>query len=152
MSRGFGKNSEEGEMIIVIRISGMVGISHDVKETLYRLRLRRKYSAVLIKPSPETLKLIKKVRNFVAYGDIDNETLKELIEKRAQPVDKGKKIDAKKIILELEKKSLQSLGLKPFFRLHPPRKGIESKKHFGVGKGILGDNKKKINELVRRML
>jgi len=28
----------------------------------------------------------------------------------------------------------------------------ESKKHFGVGKGVLGDNKEKINELVRRML
>jgi len=36
--------------------------------------------------------------------------------------------------------------------LHPPRKGIESKKHFGVGKGVLGDNKEKINELLERML
>jgi large subunit ribosomal protein L30 len=42
--------------------------------------------------------------------------------------------------------------LKPFFRLHPPRKGIESKKHFGVGKGVLGNNGDGINDLVLRML
>ena len=45
-----------------------------------------------------------------------------------------------------------NLGFKPFFRLHPPRKGIESKKHFGVGKGVLGDNGKEINKLITRML
>ena len=62
-----------------------------------------------------------------------------------------KKIDPKKIASELNDKSLEDLGLKPFFRLHPPRGGIESKKHSGVGKGVLGENKK-INDLIRRML
>jgi large subunit ribosomal protein L30 len=138
-------------MIIIIRISGMIEIPKEVKETLYRLRLRRKYSAVLIKPSPEKVKLLKKIRNYVAYGDIDKATLTSLIEKRGQPTDK-KSFDSKKIVEQLEKKDLQSLGLKPFFRLHPPRSGIDSKKHFGVHKGVLGDNKAKINDLVRRML
>ena len=31
-------------------------------------------------------------------------------------------------------------------------KGIESKKHFNVGKGVLGDHKEKINDLIERML
>lgn len=114
-------------MIIAIRIKGQVGIPRSVKETLFRMRLRRKYSAVLLKPTNDNLKLLKSMRNHIAYGDIDEETHKELIEKRG----KGKKL---------------------FFRLHPPRGGIDSKKHFGVGKGVLGDNKKKINDLVRRML
>ena len=55
----------------------------------------------------------------------------------------------------LNKKGLEELGLKPFFRLHPPRGGIESKKHFGVGKGVLGDNKKlssKIEPLSRMQI
>ena len=39
-----------------------------------------------------------------------------------------------------------------FFRLHPPRKGIDSKKGFGVGKGVLGNHGDKINELIGRML
>jgi large subunit ribosomal protein L30 len=140
------------KMIIAIRISGMVGIPGRTEETLFRMRLRRKYAAVLLKPSAENLKLLKKMRNHIAYGDIDSETLKELLEKRAQPLDKSKKVNPQSIIEGLEKKPLSSLGIKPFFRLHPPRKGIDSKKHFGVQKGVLGDNKKKINDLVRRML
>jgi large subunit ribosomal protein L30 len=138
-------------MILIIRIKGMVEIPKAVQETLFRLGLRRKYSAVLLKPTPESKKLLYKIRNYVAYGDIDKSTLTELIKTRGQSIEK-KSFDAEKIVQDLEKKSLKSLGLKPFFRLHPPRKGIEAKKHFGVGKGVLGDNKKDINKLVKRML
>lgn len=136
-------------MILVIRISGMVDVPKEINETLYRLRLRRKYSAVLIKPTVENLKLLKHIRNFVAYGDINQETLKELIEKRAVS---NKKIDSSKIISELDKKDLKDINIKPFFRLHPPRGGIKSKLHFPAKGGVLGDNKEKINDLVRRML
>tara|TARA_Y100000310_G_scaffold45623_1_gene42498 strand:- start:2656 stop:3075 length:420 start_codon:yes stop_codon:yes gene_type:complete len=139
-------------MILVIRIRGLVDVPSDVQEALFRLRIRRKYSAVLIKPSPEKMKLLQKIRNYVAYGDIKPATLKKLIEQRAQPV-AGKKLDPAKVIKDLEKKELYQLtDIKPFFRLHPPRKGIDAKKHFGVQKGVLGDNKDKINELVERML
>lgn len=138
-------------MILVIRIAGQVNVSEDIKEAFNRINLKRKYSATLLHPTRENLRLLKKIRNNVAYGEIDMSTLKELIKKRAQPL-ANKKINPEEIISQLDKKSFKSLGLKPFFRLHPPRKGIESKKHFGVGKGVLGDNKEKINELVRRML
>ncbi len=138
-------------MIIAIRISGMINMSKDMQETLFRFRLRRKYAAVLVKPSPLNIKLLKKLRNHIAYGDINKETLKELVEKRALPLDKLKKINVEKVIEQLEKNN-RSTEIKPFFRLHPPRGGIESKKHFGVGKGVLADNKDKINDLVRRML
>jgi len=139
-------------MILVIRISGQVGIPSKIREGLRRINLERKYAATLLHPKPENLKLLKRLRNYLAYGDVKKEVLIELIKKRAQPVEKNKKIDAEKIAGDLEKKPLSKLGLKPFFRLHPPRKGIDSKKHFGVNKGVLGDNKDKINDLVRRML
>jgi large subunit ribosomal protein L30 len=139
-------------MIAIIRISGMVKVPKEVQETLYRIHLRKKYAATLLNPSPEVTKLLYKIRNYVAYGPIDKKTLLNLIKSRAQPIDKSKKIDPEKVVEQLDKKSLKSLGLKPFFRLHPPRKGIESKKHFGVRKGVLGDNKEKINELIGRML
>jgi len=137
---------------IAIRISGLVNMPGKTEETLFRMRLRRKYSAALFAPTLENIKLLKKVRNFIAYGDINNETLLELIRKRGQLIDKKKKIDAEKVVSELDKKSLPDLGLKPFFRLHPPRGGIDSKVHFPVRKGVLGDHKDKINDLVRRML
>ena len=139
-------------MIAVIRISGLVKIPGVVQETLFRLRLRRKYSLIFLHPTPTNMKLLNKIRNYVAYGDINENTLLELIEKRAESIDK-KKVDAKLIISNLGKKKLSDLGLKPFFRLHPPRGGIDAKKHFGVSKkAVLGDNKEKINDLIRRML
>ena len=118
--------------VAIIRIKGMIGIRKDVEETLSRLRLRRKYACVVLEITPEIEGMLKKVRDFVAYGEIKDETYKELISKRGKKDTEGK--------------------LKPFFRLHPPRGGIESKKHFGVGKGVLGDNKEEINSLILRML
>lgn len=139
-------------MIIAIRISGQVNLNEEVKETLYRLRLRKKYTAVLLKPTDLNLKLLKNLRNHIAYGDINKETLKELVEKRAVPLESSKKINPDKIIEQLEKNN-KSPDIKPFFRLHPPRGGIDSKKHFPVTKkAVLGDNKDKINDLIRRML
>ncbi len=139
-------------MKAVIRISGLVEVARTVEATLFRMRLRRKYTLVLLSATPMTSLLLKKVRNFVAYGDINAETLAVLLEKRAQLIDKKKKVDLAEAAKQIEKKSLRELGIKPFFRLHPPRGGIDARLHFGVRKGVLGDNKDKINDLIRRML
>jgi large subunit ribosomal protein L30 len=140
-------------MIAIIRIKGMVGLKKNIVETLYRLRLRRKYSCVVIKSTKENLGMVKKAKDFVAFGQINKETFEKLVEKRGKIINKSKKIDNKKIFEEIENgKSYDELNLKPFFRLHPPRKGIDAKKHFGVDKGVLGDNKDKINDLIARML
>jgi large subunit ribosomal protein L30 len=138
-------------MILVIRISGMINIPQKVQETLHRMRIRRKYAAVILKNNEENRKLLLKVRNYVAFGKISKETLEKLVKLRGQKLEK-KELDAKKVVSELGEKNMQEVGLKPFFRLHPPRGGIEAKKHFGVGKGVLGNNKEKINELVEKML
>ncbi|MEM4271676.1 MAG: hypothetical protein QXD13_01130 [Candidatus Pacearchaeota archaeon] len=139
-------------MIIAIRISGLVEMPSEANEALFRMRLRKKYSAVLLKESPETTKLLQSVRNFVAFGKIDAKTLEDLIFKRGKSLENKKiKIDAKRIAEMIEKDgNLEKAGLKPYFRLHPPRRGIKSKLHFP--KGVLGDNGEKINDLVRRML
>jgi len=140
-------------MITVVRISGEVNLKKEIIETLNRLNLRKKFSCIVVKENKINRGMIERVRDFVAFGEIKKEVFEELLKKRSQLIDKTKKIDAKKISEELEKgKKYKELNLKPFFRLHPPRKGIESKKHFGVGKGVLGNNKEKINDLIRRML
>lgn len=139
-------------MIIAIRIAGMVEIPDKIQSTLDHMRLRRKYSAILLEETEQNVNILKKVRNFVAFGQISKDNLTKLISLRGQPIDSKKKIDAASVITHLGKKSFEDLGLKPFFRLHPPRGGIESKKHYGVGKGVLGDNKEDINKLLERML
>jgi len=140
-------------MIAIIRISGMVKVNKDIENTLYRLRLRRKYACVVLRENPELKGMVKKIRDFVAYGKIDDKTFVELVEKRGQKIGK-EKIDAKSIVSKFveskTKERIDKFGIKPFFRLHPPRGGIKSKLHYP--KGVLGDNKEKINELIRRML
>lgn len=138
-------------MILVIRISGDVKIPSTVRETLFRMRIRRKYAAVILHDSKDTRALLDSVRNFVAYGEISDATLENLVEKRGQSVGKNK-IDVKKAITALKANRVDESGIKPFFRLHPPRGGIDTKKHYGVAKGVLGDNKEAINKLVERML
>ena len=138
-------------MICIIRIKGKVGINKDVNETLNRLRLRKKYSCVVLNPKKEQSGMIKKVTDFIAFGEIKEDTFNKLIEMRGQIINKSKKIDVKKIVEEIKKgKKYEELNLKPFFRLHSPRKGINSKIHFP--KGVLGNNKNKINDLIERML
>jgi len=121
--------------IAIIRIKGKIGIKKEINETLNRLRLRKKYACVVIEDTKENLGMIKRVHSFVAYGNIDDKTYQELISKR------GKK----------DFNNKDKNAIKPFFRLHPPRKGIKSKLHVEEG-GVLGNHKEKINDLIRRML
>ncbi len=140
-------------MICIIRIKGETGIKKEFRETLARLRLRKKYSCVVISPKKEQEGMIKKIRNLVAYGEIEKGVFKMLLEKRGQVIDKKKKMDFEKISEEIKKgKRYEDMNLKPFFRLHPPRGGIDSKINFGKGKGVLGNNGDKINELVKKMI
>ncbi|MBU0957456.1 MAG: uL30 family ribosomal protein [Nanoarchaeota archaeon] len=138
-------------LIVAIRIKGMLKLNTQFKETLHRLRLRRKYACVLINPTKESLGMINKVKQMIAFGNIDDKTLLELIEKRGQPIDKSVKIDPKAAAEAIKKgENSQDYNLKPFFRLHPPRKGIKSKEPYP--KGVLGNHKEKINDLIKRML
>ncbi len=117
---------KKSEKIAVIRIVGQIGIQRKIKETLNRLGIKKKYNCVIIDGSDESQRgMVKSVNDFVAFGEIDEETYKELVEKRKTKI-------------------------KNFFRLHPPRGGIKSKIHFP--KGVLGNHKNKINSLIMRML
>mgnify|MGYP001570506261 CR=1 FL=1 len=144
------KSAADKTPILIIRISGMVKVNKFIEETLYRLKLRRKYSATIIKPTKDILGMIEKAKHYTAFGKVDKETLIKLMKARAQRVDK-KQFKAEEAAEELiSGKSLKELGFKPFFRLHPPRGGLKSSRH-PFPEGVLGNNKE-INKLVGRML
>lgn len=151
---GSNHGNKNGKLLVVIRISGMVKVKRDVSGTLDRLKLRRKYACVLLNSgSKDLMGMLMKVKYHVAYGEIDEGVLEKLIIERAESKE-GRKREIKIDGMEVAKglmsgKKLSDFGLKNFFRLHPPRKGIDSKLQYP--KGVLGNNKK-INELVRRML
>ena len=113
-------------MIAVIRITGQINLSADIVETFQRLKLKKKYTCIVIEKMTDVQEgMIKKVKDFVAYGEINKETYDKLVEKRGQ-------------------------NEKNIFRLHPARGGINTKKHFP--KGVLGNHKQEINKLIGRML
>ena len=137
-------------MILIIRVRGRVGIKKDVEDTFQMLNLKRTNWATVVPEKPVYHGMIKKIKDFIAWGKIDRNFLKLLIEKRGEG--KKDKISGKQLdkLFNGEKK-LKDLGLKPYFRLHPPRKGYKHKKKPYVVGGVLGewDN---ITELARRML
>ena len=149
------KEENKAELTAVVRISGMIKIKSDVASTLDRMKLRRKYACILIDANKKELKgMLDKVKYFIAYGPIDKKILVKLIKEKGKSIKGDKKelkIDLEKVASDLiAGKKLEDSGLKPFFRLHPPRKGIKSKLQYP--KGVLGNNGDKINELIERML
>lgn len=140
-------------MIALIRITGQVRVDADITETLNRLRLGKKFTCALAKETPEMLGMIKKVKDYIAYGKIDEKTLIELIKARGKIIGdtKAKIKDAEKIAKEvMAGKKLEELKIKPFFGLHPARGGIDSKHHYP--KGVIGNHGEDINKLIMRML
>ena len=112
--------------IAIIRIRSAIRASQPVRDTLQNLSLARTNYCVVIEDSPVNRGMIAKVKDFVTWGDIDDET----------------------------KAALKAKTEKKYVRLHPPRGGFERKgikKHFSIG-GALGERKEKINDLVKKML
>ncbi len=157
----------EKKKIAIVRIRGIIGIRKDIKDTLSMLRLYKKHTCIIIENTPKYNGMIKKIKDYITWGEINQETFKQLLKERAKlPGNKKLTEDYLKSKLKLSidqftkeffafKKELKDiLGLKLFFRLNPPIKGFERKgikKPFSLG-GVLGYRKEKINDLIKRML
>jgi large subunit ribosomal protein L30 len=138
-------------MILIIRIHGRAEMDRKTEETLIRLNIYRKLTATLINEGDKTqMGMLKKVENYVCYGVVDDEVIKQIIEKRGQTLN-GKKInekDVQKIMDEIKKDNWK---IKKFFRLHPPVGGFKKSTKLIFPKGILAKNDE-ISKLVLRML
>ncbi len=149
----------------VVLIRSQIGVRKDIKETLRHLRLVKKHHCVLVPDDETHLGMLRKVKDYVTWGEIDLDTLEALIRERGRLIG-DKRIDdeyAKKLgysdLKELCKALLEGKirykelpDVKPVFRLSPPRHGFKSiKRPYKVG-GDLGYRGKEINELIRRMI
>ncbi|TKJ17444.1 50S ribosomal protein L30 [Candidatus Woesearchaeota archaeon B3_Woes] len=120
----------------VIRIRGLVRVKKEINHTMELMGLYRKNYCVLI--DKKDFGMIKKVKDYVTYGEIDKETEDLVVKKRGE---KTKNKEGKEVI-------------KKFFRLNPPRKGFGRKgiKVAFSKSGGLGYRGDKINDLLKRML
>jgi large subunit ribosomal protein L30 len=158
-------------LYLIIRIRGTVDVRPEVEHTLYLLRLRQRFAASLYHSSLPGLEgMLQKIRDWATWGEIDRDTLIQLIRVRGRLIGDKPITDewvqknlglyggipelADKLLSgEIMYHKLEDKGVKPFFRLHPPRGGFKGsiKRHYGDG-GELGYRGTAINELVRRML
>lgn len=158
-------------ILAVVRLRGRIDVSSDVENVLRLLRLRRKFHATLY---PEDLPglggMLNRASMWITWGEIDYETLVELLRARARALG-GRRVDDAYIaratggkygsVEELASaiykgaERLHKMGdiIKPIFRLHPPSGGFKGsiKKPYGAG-GELGYRGREINSLLRRMI
>lgn len=120
--------------IALILIRGLTGTKGDIGRTLYSLCLRKKHVCVVIHDIPSNRVAAIKCKDYLTFGEINDETYQALVKARGRKDSKGE--------------------LKKFFSLHPPRGGFERKgikNPFSKG-GALGYRGDKINELIKKML
>jgi large subunit ribosomal protein L30 len=120
--------------LALILIRGSVRMSKDIKSTLFALRLRRKHACVVIDDTPSNKWAAVKCKDFITYGEINEETYKLLVEKRGKKDEKG--------------------NPKKFFSLSSPKGGFERKgiKNPFTKGGALGYRGAKINDLIKKMI
>ena len=157
----------EVPLMAVVRIRGRVGIKPDIRHTLEMLRIRRKFWATVVPATPSYRGMLHKVKDYTTYGEIDKETLVELLKYRGELTNGGRLTDEwlrentefgsieelAEALLE-GRAYLHKLGwLKPYFRLTPPKGGFKrtTKRAFSDG-GELGYRGNEINKLLRRMI
>jgi len=163
----------EAKVVVVVRIRGIIGVSPKVRKILQLLRLRQLHNAVFIKLNAATIKMLRLVEPYIAYGYPTLKTVKDLIYKRGYG-----KVNKQRIPLSDNSVVEEGLGKKDIicvedlvheiftvgpafkeannflwpFKLSSPVGGFRMKLlHFNEGgdAGLRGD---KINGLIKAML
>jgi large subunit ribosomal protein L30 len=150
----------------VIRVRGTVNIIPDIKHTLGLLRLNRVNHCVLIEENKVMKGMLQVIKDYVTWGEINDEGLSKLIIARGMIKGDKKLTDEyiksstsfnsieklSKSIIENKFKYIDIPDVKPLFRLNPPKKGYEGIKRSFENKGALGYRGKEINKLIERMI
>jgi large subunit ribosomal protein L30 len=152
-------------MYAVVRVRGSVNVRDTIEDTLSMLRLHRVNHCVLLDENPNNLGMVQKVKDYVAYGRIDAQTLAEMLENRGK-IEGGARLTNEYVAQNSDFDSIMSFAeavvegnatfkdvpkLKPVLRLHPPRKGHSGIKRTFQQGGILGNNGEDIKVLLNKM-
>ena len=150
---------------LVVRICGQADVPYWATTTMSLLKLEKKYRATIIPEKENTLGMLRKIQHYVSWQEVDVETAKELLDKKARKT--GYKKVTNEDITSVGFKSMDELAtslaegktslsklkpLKPWFALDPPRHGFKrcTIRVYGQ-KGVLGYNKE-LSVIVKRMM
>jgi 60S ribosomal protein uL30 len=163
----------EPKLCFVMRIRGIMGVSPKVKKILQLLRLRQIHNGVFIKLNSATIKMLRLVEPYIAYGYPNLKSVKELIYKRGfgkvnkqrVPISDNSVVESvlgKFNIICVEDLVHEIFTVGPNFKeaanflwpmkLTSPKGGFGRKLlHYNEG-GEAGDRGEKINGLIKKML
>lgn len=149
--------------LVAIRVRGKTGIKPELEHALEIINLTRINHCVVYKDDEKIKGMFLKVKDYIAYGEISEETFSKMVAKRGR-LKGNKRIDSEFISSVKEKDmdsltknlfegktTLTGLGIKKVFRLHPPKGGYKSIKH-SYPRGSLGYMGKDVNDLLKRMI
>lgn len=156
---------EKRKCLAVIRVRGLSGVFREIDETLQMLHLTRNCHATLIDDRPSYLGMLRKAKDYLVWGEVSREGVALLLGKRGKLVGNKKLTeeyvqgigyestdDLAEAIYEMRVEYSSLSGVKPVFRLHPPKKGFKGKvkKSYAAG-GVTGYRGEVINDLIKRM-
>ena len=153
---------------LVIRVRSDRGVKPKIRHTMSMLNLTKVNHAVLVPDTPAYAGMLQKAKDYVTWGEVDADTISGLISQRGRMIgDKpitnaviksGSEFSTinalSKAIASGDARTNAVEGMKPVFRLHPPRgaKGWGGiKRSFTTG-GALGFRGEAISDLVGRMI
>ncbi|MGC8599889.1 MAG: uL30 family ribosomal protein [Nitrososphaeria archaeon] len=128
-------------LLIAIRTKGTINVRKDVKKTLEMLHLKRRFNAAVLRDSPVVRGMLQKAKDYVIWQELPFEKAVELFQKRGKVNDQrpltleylnSKGINDFETLVKLYdegKIKLKLIGVKPYFGLPPPKKGIPRSKY-----------------------
>lgn len=154
-------------LLAVIRVRGRVDVRPEVHHTLSLLRLHKSNHCVLVRNEGPIRGMLQVVKDWITWGEINKETLEDLLKKRAYLLGGKRGLSEEYVKENTSYKGMDALieallttkitvneikGLKPVFRLNPPRKGYSGVKRQYTQGGALGYRGGAINALLCQMI
>jgi len=164
----------EEKLVFVVRVRGIIGVSPKVRKILQLLRLRQINNGVFVRVNAATIKMLRLVEPFIAYGYPSLKTVRELIYKRGYGKQNGQRVPLS--FNEVIQAGLGQFGIECVedlvheiftvgahfkeasnflwpIKLSSPRGGVRGKKliHFNEG-GQCGQQGVYVNQMIARML
>jgi len=141
------------ERLAVVRVRGILEIKPAARKTLELLSLKRKNHCIILPKTKQYLGMLNRVKDFVTYGPVREETFRMLVEKKGELFNQ-RLTDKKGIITYNKFIEVNGKKYNKAFRLNSPRKGYAPKGvkmpfSRGGALGFRGDN---INDLIQRMM
>ncbi|VFJ15079.1 uL30 family ribosomal protein [Candidatus Nitrosocosmicus franklandus] len=153
---------------LVVRMKGTVNIPNWARITLDNLHLNKKFRATLIPENEQTLGMLRKIKEIVAWTSVEEGFIRDFIEKKGRyssakllsSINKSETTspavpNIDQVVSDISKNNTflsKISGIKPWFALNPPRGGFKKKsKLLSSQNGILGENHELV-ELVKRMM